>query len=258
MNILCKSNFDCTNNAECIDNQCFCKEGFNAKGAVCIDVDECSNVSICGENGLCVNTLGGYKCECVNGFVGSPPTIPCRAPCDDVKCGDHSYCKPNGIEAYCVCEEGWTFIPTDISAGCVDIDECDASVGPVGRCGPNARCTNTLGSYSCQCPDGFSGDAFKECFDVDECQTDDACGANAECINKLGTYDCECPEGTVPDPDPRVRCSEILTCKGDSDCPGNSVCDSNARCVCPEPNVGNDCRRKYLIKCYCSSRLFFL
>ncbi len=27
VNILCRSNFECTNNAECIESQCFCREG---------------------------------------------------------------------------------------------------------------------------------------------------------------------------------------------------------------------------------------
>lgn len=35
---LCKSKFDCVNNAECIEGQCFCVEGFKAKGSECVDV----------------------------------------------------------------------------------------------------------------------------------------------------------------------------------------------------------------------------
>lgn len=45
--------------------------------------------------------------------------FPILAPCDDVKCGEHAYCKPDGQEAYCICEEGWTFNPSDIAAGCI-------------------------------------------------------------------------------------------------------------------------------------------
>ncbi|GLH00244.1 Fat-like cadherin-related tumor suppressor homolog, partial [Gryllus bimaculatus] len=39
VNVLCNSNFDCANNAECIENQCFCQKGFVAQGALCADVD---------------------------------------------------------------------------------------------------------------------------------------------------------------------------------------------------------------------------
>lgn len=45
--------------------------------------------------------------------------VECKAPCEDVKCGNHAYCKPDGNEAYCICEDGWTFNPSDISAGCI-------------------------------------------------------------------------------------------------------------------------------------------
>lgn len=44
---------------------------------------------------------------------------PIIAPCEDVKCGSHAYCKPNGQEAYCMCDEGWTYNPNDLSLGCV-------------------------------------------------------------------------------------------------------------------------------------------
>lgn len=246
VNTLCKSNFDCTNNAECIENQCFCKEGFSPKGSVCIDIDECiTEASTCGDNAMCINTPGGFKCQCAAGHVGTPPRVACRAPCDDVKCGEHAFCKPDDVAAYCVCEAGWTFDPDDIAAGCIDVDECDTSVGPVGRCGVNALCSNLPGSFTCQCPEGFTGDALKQCVDIDECEVEGACGTGAECINREGSFACECPEGTVPDPDARVRCAEIMTCTTDNECPGNALCDPNARCVCPEPNIGNECRRKF-------------
>ncbi|XP_038215243.1 fibrillin-1-like [Zerene cesonia] len=242
VNTLCKSNFDCTNNAECIEDQCYCKNGFEPKGSICTDIDECGDGSKCGENSVCINSVGSFSCQCARGFIGSPPQLKCRAPCDDVKCGEHSYCKVDGIDVYCVCDDGWNFDPNDISAGCVDVDECDTSIGVPSHCGNNAACSNTLGSFVCHCPEGFTGDAFKNCYDIDECETDGACGSGAECINQKGSYNCVCPEGTIADPDPRVKCSEILTCNNNDDCPGNALCDGNMKCVCPEPNVGNECR----------------
>lgn len=46
-----------------------------------------------------------------------------KAPCDEVTCGEHAFCKPDGHEAYCICEEGWTFNPNDIAAGCIGEDQ---------------------------------------------------------------------------------------------------------------------------------------
>lgn len=74
---LCKSNFDCVNNAECIEGQCFCKDGFKAIGAECVDLDECLT-NPCGPASICTNIRGSYHCECESGFVGTPPHIACK------------------------------------------------------------------------------------------------------------------------------------------------------------------------------------
>ena len=41
------------------------------------------------------------------------------APCDHVKCGAHARCNAEGAEAYCVCEDGWSYDPRNITAGCI-------------------------------------------------------------------------------------------------------------------------------------------
>lgn len=107
-----------------------------------MDIDECL-AQPCGPYSMCSNTPGGFHCQCQTGYVGAPPRIQCKgmfliyfiiiflqlfflnflyntaAPCEDVKCGTHAFCKPNGQEAYCICEEGWTYNPNDLSLGCV-------------------------------------------------------------------------------------------------------------------------------------------
>lgn len=57
-----------------------------------------------------------------------------------------------------------------------------------------------------------------------------------------GGYTCRCPAGSIADPDPTVRCVPIVMCVSNNDCPGNSICDAEKRCLCPQPNIGNDCR----------------
>lgn len=45
-------------------------------------------------------------------------------------------------------------------AQCPDVDECDLGLHD---CHPDAICTNTHGSYSCQCKRGFNGDGRTTC-----------------------------------------------------------------------------------------------
>ena len=34
-----------------------------------VDLDECQSPDACGANHVCNNTVGSYRCECLNGFV---------------------------------------------------------------------------------------------------------------------------------------------------------------------------------------------
>lgn len=74
----------------------------------------------------------------------------------------------------------------------VDIDECHMGTA---KCDPNARCTNTIGGYTCTCNHGFYGDGIK-CLDVNECKTGaNKCHSNARCENTVGGYHCSCIPG---------------------------------------------------------------
>ena len=43
---------------------------------------------------------------------------------------------------------------------CADTDECTSSPN---MCIQNAQCSNTVGSYVCQCAVGYSGDGYSNC-----------------------------------------------------------------------------------------------
>jgi hypothetical protein len=115
-----------------------------------------------------------------------------------------------------------------------DIDEC--SNESTNDCNINANCTNTPGSYNCQCHSGFSQDgkhctgiveytkitsitvcvcerlefceiAFVLIFpDIDECseKSNNECHTNANCTNTPGSYNCHCLNGHVGD---GINCS---------------------------------------------------
>ena len=78
-----------------------------------------------------------------------------------------------------------------MSGGCENIDECSAQLS---LCSSAANCTDTEGSYACQCQDGYLGDGFT-CDDRDECSEGKTCGENATCVNLSGGFACECPPG---------------------------------------------------------------
>ncbi|XP_076818167.1 uncharacterized protein LOC143463537 [Clavelina lepadiformis] len=80
-------------------------------------------------------------------------------------------------------------------------------------CGVNATCTSTNGSYSCQCPEGFTGDAYSSCQDLDECYSD-PCDINAYCENTFGSFKCRCQSGFSGD---GYACSEINECRTSCD-----------------------------------------
>ncbi|KAI8767433.1 mucin-like protein, partial [Biomphalaria glabrata] len=44
-----------------------CPTGFNNVNKLCIDIDECSNISLCDH--ICINTEGSYKCQCNEGYT---------------------------------------------------------------------------------------------------------------------------------------------------------------------------------------------
>ena len=84
-------------------------------------------------------------------------------------------------------------------------------------CHTNASCTNTNGSYECQCLPGFTGDGVncssKRKFrvyiiipltytlsffsDINECDeySLNNCSENANCTDTIGSYECTCLEG---------------------------------------------------------------
>ena len=125
-----------------------------------------------------------------------------------------------------------------------DIDECDKSISPTGKCGVNSVCSNYPGGFSCVCAPGFTGNPSTGCFDVDECASNRlTCGREAQCLNKLGSYECKCYNGAKFDPVSLTCQTSVSSCSNNNQCPGNSICQAG-NCACLEPNVGPNCESK--------------
>ena len=77
---------------------------------------------------------------------------------------------------------------------CVNVNECSSS--SLNDCDNNAACTDTEGSYTCACLDGFEGDGLT-CTNINEC-ADPAlnnCDNNADCQDLAPGFSCTCKAG---------------------------------------------------------------
>ncbi|KAL8596366.1 hypothetical protein ACOMHN_066697 [Nucella lapillus] len=73
----------------------------------CDAVDECS-ANPCGDHGVCVNALGGYECECREGWGGATCRLP-PDPCQDHRCQNGATCRTEsaGGNYTCRCLQGF-------------------------------------------------------------------------------------------------------------------------------------------------------
>ncbi|CAK8680217.1 unnamed protein product [Clavelina lepadiformis] len=153
----------------------------------------------CGVNATCTDTDGSYYCDCPEGFTGNA-YISCQVvdECASNPCDENATCTSTDGSYVCECVDGYTgngFV-------CLDAYECaeNRSLCPIGvgcasdPCGVNATCTDTDGSYYCDCPEGFTGNAYISCQVVDECASN-PCDENATCTSTDGSYVCECVDG---------------------------------------------------------------
>ena len=170
----CNDGFQCLQTDDMPFYRCApCPPGFTSMdGYNCIDIDECQTIHPCDPMVRCSNLSPGFRCDpCPSGFTGH-------------------YSEGFYLEAI-----------TDHTfqrQRCEDIDECrDRSA----RCGNNAICRNTLGSYECFCPKGFiKSNVTSDCFlPIGACPDGTICDRNAICRYFNGRYTCKCKVGYAGD-----------------------------------------------------------
>ena len=103
----------------------------------------------------------------------------------------------------------------------------------MANCDVNAICTNTIGSFTCECNDGYTGSG-EVCF-LDVCGDGaHTCHADAICSNTIDGYVCSCNDGFYGD---GTDCDDVDEChEGDHLCGTPhigeySVIYINATCV---------------------------
>ena len=107
------------------------------------DIDECQIVpSVCHSDADCTDSDGSYECTCREGYTGN-----------------ETHCTGNIVRfsyEFLYCFHVLNGITRD-APHCIfpDIDECMES-----PCHVNANCTNTKGSFNCECNIGYTGDGM--------------------------------------------------------------------------------------------------
>ncbi|XP_035383802.1 protein kinase C-binding protein NELL1 [Electrophorus electricus] len=229
--VLCGENSVCQNRNS--KAECECKSGYasiHGDSTYCEDIDECSTqMHYCQANTVCVNLLGGHRCDCLPGFTrvddfsctehdecaSGQSSCDENAICTNTIRGHLCTCKPgyvgNGTICRAFCEEGCRSGGTCVSPNtCVcpsgftgrlcetDIDEC--AEGLI-QCHNHSRCVNLPGWYHCQCRSGFHDNGSylldgSSCVDVDECaKQTHTCWNDSACVNLPGSFDCVCITG---------------------------------------------------------------
>jgi hypothetical protein len=117
------------------------------------------------------------------------------------KCGHEE----EGCQFNTDCLEGYEC--NSLTDNCMDINECS-----LGVCGAYSYCSNSMGSFTCSCQNGFEFNDYNQCTDIDECTNfNTTCPQNAECTNNPGSYNCTCHSGYAGE-DHYMTCYDIDEC----------------------------------------------
>ncbi|XP_035677024.1 mucin-5AC-like [Branchiostoma floridae] len=124
-------------------------------------------------------------------------------------------------------------VPTALN----NIDECAYGSH---NCSPDATCTDTVGSFTCACNPGYSGDGLT-CTDIDECADGSHnCANDATCTNTVGSFTCACNPGYSGN---GVICTDDDECAdGSHNCSPDATCTNTPgsfTCACSSGYSGN-------------------
>uniref|UniRef100_A0A803TRF1 Fibrillin-2 n=1 Tax=Anolis carolinensis TaxID=28377 RepID=A0A803TRF1_ANOCA len=241
-----------------------------------VDIDECKEIPGICANGVCINQIGSFRCECPTGFSYNDLLLVCEGdvnlnillciivfvtslmdwqvhlaitqicPLDIDECSNgDNLCQRNADcinspgSYRCECAAGFKLSP---NGACVDIDECSSFFGQVCR---NGRCYNEIGSFKCLCNEGYELTADgKNCIDINECVVLPGSCFPGTCQNLEGSFRCICPPGYEVKSE---SCIDIDECHEDPNICLFGSCTNTPggfQCICPTGFVISDNGRR--------------
>lgn len=124
-------------------------------------------------------------------------------------------------------------------------------------CGENADCFNAIGSYWCQCREGFrtsknlvnfTAKTFTTCSRINRCNDDRGiCGANAKCNTVLSDYYCTCNRGFASSGKEKFQKVDNASCEDVNECLQKDICGQNATCTNSEGSYFCFCDQGFVL-----------
>uniref|UniRef100_A0A672MX80 Neurogenic locus notch homolog protein 2-like n=1 Tax=Sinocyclocheilus grahami TaxID=75366 RepID=A0A672MX80_SINGR len=225
---------------------CVCQRGFRGKdeGNCRNDIDECRKLGKCLNGGICMNTHGSFRCECLAGYSGRTCEVPTQ-PCAPSQCLNGGTCHQTGDHTYeCACLPGTNRQKTCRYSffGSYNCDDFGSHLTNPPIHAPVLLLLQLPPGFLCHIISflrlGFRGHNCEE--NVDDCPGH-KCMNGGICVDGVNTYNCQClPEWTG-----QYCAEDVNECLMQPNaCHNGGTCFNTIgghTCVCVNGWTGDDC-----------------